>query len=369
LLHSQSTSSGEPDYMLRPLFELDQISKGEAYPWISDDGLRIYYTAHDDVSERSSIWYSERNSIDEDFSYHQLLSCNSNTHDNLSSWVSKDEKTMAFVVKEADEKRNSAIYLTKRQNIHNEFDKAEKITIQGGIRGTLISPSFTDDLSQMFVFNEYKSNSYIMVFERLDDLTYSYKAELKFPSKYRVKTGKLSHDGLEYYLSLEEKSKNPALYILSRENLKENFVPIVKYDQEDINDGQYRNHQVYFSNQKDFIVFTRSEENEWSTNGIYIAQKTNLNVKPIVKIEESFNTVSDILAYPNPAIDYVFFKNPNGISFNIEVYDFQGRIVHKTNFDKATQKMGISNLPAGSYIIKITDPETKNFKILKQVKL
>ena len=368
-LHSQKSSYSE-NYDLRPLFELDQLSTGEAYPWISDDGLRLYYTAYDQHNEVFGIWYAERDGIDESFYSHRFLDINSLDTDNISSWLSNDENTLAFVKRTDADDRLSEIFISRRNSIEDEFENAQQIIIEGGIKGTLISPSFTPDMSQLMVFNEYKSRTYLFVFERVSDLHYRYKAEIKFPKKYRVKTGNLSADGLEYYLSLETRYTKPFLYVLRRESLDSEFVSLKKFESQLINDPLERNHQVYFSPNKHFAVFTRSFENEWDSNAIFIAKNKNY-IAPITLETELVleDILGDIILYPNPSIDQIYFKNIESKDVKIQMYDAVGQLVRELEDLQNDTEINISELTPGSYYFKLLDEKAKEYRIIKHIKL
>lgn len=59
---------------------------------------------------------------------------------------------------------------------------------------------------------------------------------------------------------------------------------------------------------------------------------------------------SEVLVYPNPTNDKIFFTNVLG-PLNIQIYDFNGTLVlEESQFDKA---LNIADLPKGQYILKI----------------
>ncbi len=369
-LHSQ-TGLSKADYTVRPLFELDQLSTGEAYPWISDDGLRLYYTAHNKQFKVSSIWFSQRDNINATFDEHQLIPCNSKSNDNLSPWLSEDEKTIAFVQRTPTGERMTEIFISKRNSTNQNFNKTQKIELKGGIKGTVISPSFTQNMEQLYFFNEYKAHAYILIFKRESEYVYSFRSEMAFPKKYIVKSGKLSNDGLEYFISLDERRKKPCLYTLERKNLDENFALIKKFNSDLINHPEHRNHQVFFSHSKDFIVFTRSLKNEWDSNGIFIAQnKEYIIPKPAIATNTLHNYIlENIVVFPNPSIDQIYFKNTSNKNLEVLIYDSSGRIVRKISQLVDHKAINISDLNSGSYYLRLVDMDTGNYRIIKHIKL
>ena len=73
-------------------------------------------------------------------------------------------------------------------------------------------------------------------------------------------------------------------------------------------------------------------------------------------IEESLVSTNEILVYPNPAKDILNIETSatNHSNFQIEVIDFQSRIVLKETSKIPTVKLNIGNLKNGYYILKIT---------------
>ena len=178
----------EDVYTIRPLFELDQLATGEAYPWISEDGLRIYYTAFNSTDSVYSIWYSERENIEMSFDLHFLLGINSDQEDNLSAWLTQDERIMAYAKRCDEGPRDSEIYISKRGSIQDDFSEFKKIELPDMIKGTVLSPSFTPDLKQMFLFNEYKGHSYVLILEQESEYKYNFKSENSISRSFYTKS-------------------------------------------------------------------------------------------------------------------------------------------------------------------------------------
>ncbi|MBD8084413.1 BspA family leucine-rich repeat surface protein [Chryseobacterium caseinilyticum] len=72
---------------------------------------------------------------------------------------------------------------------------------------------------------------------------------------------------------------------------------------------------------------------------------------------------SDFSIYPNPASDFIYFKNiKDGVSYII--FDNSGRIVLQNNLDK--NQIDVRILMKGNYIIQLkTKSSVKNFKLIK----
>ena len=53
---------------IRYLTEINADNQADAYPWLSDDGLRIYFVQRPDSLPVSLMYYAERNSVQDEFS-------------------------------------------------------------------------------------------------------------------------------------------------------------------------------------------------------------------------------------------------------------------------------------------------------------
>ncbi|SMO55985.1 Por secretion system C-terminal sorting domain-containing protein [Chryseobacterium rhizoplanae] len=84
-------------------------------------------------------------------------------------------------------------------------------------------------------------------------------------------------------------------------------------------------------------------------------------------------SVSDVKAdssrasiYPNPVKDILSIKNKTKIS-EINIYDFNGKLVKKEMMSSENGTVNVSELAAGNYIVKVKDRETeKGYKIIKK---
>jgi len=64
---------------------------------------------------------------------------------------------------------------------------------------------------------------------------------------------------------------------------------------------------------------------------------------------------------PNPAKEMIYlFNTNNGTKYLAQVFDRIGRIVYSKNVDQTQQYINISQLPKGSYILKLSSAETGN---------
>ncbi|MBT8229251.1 MAG: PD40 domain-containing protein, partial [Bacteroidia bacterium] len=170
-LQSQTQSISE-NYDLRPIDEINLNDHSDAYPWISDDGLRLYFCGNESGKDLSSIYLASRKDSDDPFDEPEVLSINIPGTDNYSPFLSKDELTLTFAARIPDGLISTSIYMATRDQKKEAFSQAIKIELTGKIRGDLISPSFTPDLSELYLFNEYKNHQAIIKLVRINNNTY-----------------------------------------------------------------------------------------------------------------------------------------------------------------------------------------------------
>ncbi|WKW46340.1 GEVED domain-containing protein [Myroides sp. JBRI-B21084] len=76
--------------------------------------------------------------------------------------------------------------------------------------------------------------------------------------------------------------------------------------------------------------------------------------------------LSKLTYYPNPVNDQLTITYSDVIT-NVEVFDLNGRLVMKNNFDKETVQLDFSRLSAGTYMLNIKTKENSQFiKIVKK---
>jgi len=76
--------------------------------------------------------------------------------------------------------------------------------------------------------------------------------------------------------------------------------------------------------------------------------------------------LSKLKYYPNPVSDQLTITYTEVIT-NVEVFDLNGRMVMKRNFDKETVQLDFSTLSSGTYMLNIKTNENSQFiKIVRK---
>lgn len=82
----------------------------------------------------------------------------------------------------------------------------------------------------------------------------------------------------------------------------------------------------------------------------------------LVGTEESDNQ-SEVSIYPNPVINELIINSRNGLSFKVEIYNCLGEIIYSAFLNGELQKINLSDLISGFYILKLIDSRnTTNIK-------
>ncbi len=84
-------------------------------------------------------------------------------------------------------------------------------------------------------------------------------------------------------------------------------------------------------------------------------------------LSEQTASLDQVKIYPNPVADYLNFSNIPSTSsqLEIDIYNYLGQKVHREVLNN--QKVDVSLLPTGIYIIEVTDSSQKQvFKVIKQ---
>jgi hypothetical protein len=103
---------------IRLLGEVNEDEKADAYPWLSFDGLRLYYIFN------NTIQYAYRNKIGDAFTYPKALKMkNASSYSIVGCHLTEDENTLFFVA-------SQKVYITTRESRKDEF-KTPEILYEG----------------------------------------------------------------------------------------------------------------------------------------------------------------------------------------------------------------------------------------------
>ncbi|HEY5535287.1 MAG TPA: hypothetical protein VIL99_10185 [Ignavibacteria bacterium] len=264
-------------YDVRPLSEINSENNPDAYPWISSDGLRMYYTSGKRTKKSSNekIYYTERQSTGDSFGEPKKIKLWKDESNIVSCWLSEDELNIYYKFLGIEKK----IYRASRSSRKELFDSVKAINLEGDFGGTNIGPSLTPDKKELYIYNYIPNEKLasILIFKYEEEFKYNLDSKLLVPPGYTVFPGQLSRDGLKYYLSMEKDSVN-RLYYFKRNSLNEKFSKLYKVGGE-INN--YTLTQVSLTADENILIFSCSETKKWSNNELYAAFKRGDDEEPV----------------------------------------------------------------------------------------
>ena len=331
----------------RSLVEVNSAKDVDAYPWLSHDGNRIYFTKESEDGNDRIVMVSKKrgereygNLIQLDFNFPKV--------DNLSCWFSKDEMEVYFSVRERDTlaSTSTSIFYSKRENLNSSFSEPQKLTLNGSLKGFISAPSLTPDNSQMFLYNNSGHAHSILIFEKLNPLEFNLIGKVPFDNSFDPKPGQLSKDGLKYLVS--DHVDESELFYVERNSLDEPFSPEIKVMEGITNDSTRLNSQPSISANEDVIVYVRGGKT-WGDNDLYISfHESALSDK----------TNSDVLGvslYPNPAFAFVNVELDGNEFDQIMIFNTDGKLVLEKRFGESTTqaKFDVSIFQSGIYFCNI----------------
>ncbi len=144
-LHTaQGEGGGAAFGNIRPLDEINDPEMSDSYPWLSNDGLRIYFTRQ--KGSEITFYFSKRESPDEKFSKPRKVDFTlPKISNNMSCFLSADELEIFAL-------SGDKIYHAARENVFGKFSAPIEIGQSSG-NGYMSGITMTQDNSELFVFN------------------------------------------------------------------------------------------------------------------------------------------------------------------------------------------------------------------------
>ena len=340
---------------VRELTEINKIDTADAYPYISPDGLRLYFT--EDIGS-NNLYCASRNNINSFFSNKQLLSTNFPSG-SFSCWLTNDELEIFYL-------NNGSLYYSTRSSIINPFSVPVSINLVGNIQDFISGPSLTPDKQELYLFGSTMNNDYIFKFIKTGTLTYTLNDTLDVPTGFTAGPGQLSKDGLKYFLALTDALNSKKLYQLDRPNTSVPFSNPTILDT-NINNAILINSQPSVTSGENIIVWVRNDANTWSGNDLYIA----INNSAGISTDKNY-LIDCPEVFPNPCFNDTKIKfrlNHNGI-VNFKLLDISGRtlLMFNNNYDMGIHQetLDLNKICPGVYFLKIEiENSLKTVKLVK----
>lgn len=337
----------------RILDELNDVDGTDAYPFLSKNGLRLYWTQSDGGDH---LVVASRSNTNEDFSSPQRLEITGDEGPKMSCWLSADELTIYYVSYEDGRKLMKA----SRSKVDAAFASPQEMKIVRNAEyvGFFSAPSLTQDENQLFLYSSTDEQR-ILQFERNGADEFVEVGVLDLEGRGEAEPGQLSNDGLSFNMTIEGQSE---LLIFQRTNIDQPF------EQKEVIDLGGDFHQITYNDE--LMVLGFSPDNNWGTNDLYIAQHPLHQEEEVVEeIEEPVvnkeevslpnQFVATLEIFPNPAESYanLQFELPESSkNVQIDILDLQGKLIRTEQVNQIGQQniqLDVQDLPSGTYICRL----------------
>lgn len=141
---------------IRMLAELNDPIQSDAYPWVSGDGLRVYY------NRNFKMMYASRNSINDKFSNPVEVDFVGEVQlEIVSCWLTSDEKNMFIVA-------NNVIYRSSRKSLNDPFSFPEVMTDEFKQFYFIAGISFLEDRKTMYLYYSTEDKQTILSYKLIN---------------------------------------------------------------------------------------------------------------------------------------------------------------------------------------------------------
>jgi hypothetical protein len=391
----------------------------DAYPFLSADGLRLYYTSSRDGGF-GRLFLSTRKSTDDAFSKPEPLSRNITTGYFAAS-LTNDELTICMV-------ESGDLYISVRSNRNQEFPQPVKLSGTDG--NSHYGPSISFDGKEIISNIEINGKDRIRIYKRTGTYQVQKVKDLLLPSGQESGPGQLSKDGLSYYFSIATK-KSEHLWRYTRKSVADEFGNLTELP--DPRKGLRNMIQPSFNADGSVMVFVTAASDLWEYDDILLIGKpktqfqlpkipdvkaiAGTSVRPLQKIqsvpvtfrftktetsdcsltgkivkketvpnavaadkstdvslkkvvynaEERMNTS---VVYPNPFKSYfnILIKVLPANGAMLTIYDLSGKSVRQQKLNNSNTRIFLGQLAAGVYTYQATDSKGKSIAFGKLVK-
>lgn len=330
----------------------------EAYPWLSADGLRVYLTQQDqgsriEADSRQYIYMAKRKRTEDAFGETVPIELPNVEHDVMSVWLTSDELNIYYGLHNLE--GEGRLVRALRPTVSSPFVKSDEIRLLNCPDGFLSGPSLSQDKSELFIYRGYITEAQsILIFRRLDDLTYEFDRKLPLPDGMIPSPGQLSKNDMRFYLGLCDSVNSKQLHYVERESRTAEFGAPVRIALEGITDSLHLTQPSVAVNDQ-MMVFVQSN-GRWYNNDLYFTRSK----VPTEEVPSGLTPVEvkPLSIYPNPVISELFldFTAPQGEkTVLVQVADMQGAILHSEQVDCTIDRPSVllNDLPSGNYLCRI----------------
>jgi hypothetical protein len=236
---------------IRYQHQVNEEGVAEAYPWLSADALRLYFT------KENQIYMSNRNSRYEDFGKPARVEIDE-SGSVISTWLTNNELEMYTCFG-----RNIKVF--HRNSLNEPFMFQHNLDLSGEMEGFISGISFTPDMRTMVIYNSDEGQR-LGVFNMTPGGRPELRKIITVPFG-EIAVGQLSKDGKWLYLSVDE---DPTFSIykmdmMEVEAAQPNFTRILSLK-------GLRIGKPTLSYDETYICFNATASNLWQNNEIMVCR-------------------------------------------------------------------------------------------------
>lgn len=368
-------NSSKPQKFDSPLTKLvNKPGVADAYPFLSGDGLRLYFTSNREGGH-GRFFISTRKNIIEPFGEPIVLS-KYLTDGYYAGSLTADELTLCMV-------KSGKIFLSYREDLQTEF--GVPMEIKGIPAKYHFGPAISPDGKEIIVMSGSGSNETVRIYKKIaegvTDGRFIDAGELAIPGASDPGPGQFSKDGLSYYFSFENANKEVAIWRYARRSVTDKFIDLEELPVK-INALQ-RNFQPTVNADASIIVHTTSQNDLWEEDDIVLVKDPDKALSSpeqftsIVKNNDNSLTVKSkvtapqIRTFPNPFQSDIILEMTqvpdDGTVFIL--YDLGGRMIKQQRIVNMKTNIQLGNLPSATYIYQVVDGKKKLISSGKLVKV
>jgi len=338
-----SEQSGQTTFVydsIRALNEINDPANADAFPWISTDGMRLYFTSG---ANKNQLMFTQRADTNSYFSDPVIIPITISNP--LSYWLSKDELDVYICTYSPD-----TLYYAHRKTTDSSFNTPALIHLSQQPDSNISYRGVSLNNAQNTLYISPPSG--ILEFSRTSTDSFKYKRTLPFPSGFTIHSGQLSKDELTFFFSASYKGGKAVLYQLKRVNPTDDFDAGTFQLIGGINDTTLSNLQPSMSDNLNYVVFVRENQKGWSSSDLYIAHKDSIaSIVNPTQIQKSTSV------FPNPSKGIFHLSGSEQRILNLEIYNLFGeKVFQEIKLNLSKQKpIDLSGKPKGIYFLKLTD--------------
>jgi hypothetical protein len=244
--------------------QVNDPRQAEAYPWISADGLRMYFV------KGNSLFFSDRGSRYDDFGTPSEVSYEFKGSI-TSCWLTNDELSL-YTTGTTGAPR--VIRKFSRASTEDQFRFEMDMRLDKDISSFVSSISFTPDGKTALLYNNPNSDpgSHLVLLDVHDDGLMTVRHRF-YHSEGRVAVGQLSKDGKNAYFSIELSEYHKIIYKVAVNQMELRNPKLTKV----LELKGLRIGKPSLTYDETYMVFNAAAEDLWDNNEIMVVDLNNLS--------------------------------------------------------------------------------------------